>query len=59
METAHLFTMFTTSSVKTAREKYYLNSTTIVGADYNKKARVATRNKMNAENITAEIVFTT
>ena len=29
----------------------------IVGADYNKKARVATRKKMDAENISAEVVF--
>lgn len=28
----------------------------IIGADYNKKARIATRNKLNSENITAEIL---
>ena len=58
VETVHLFTMFTTSLVKKQQGvKYYLNTLLIVGADYNKKARVATRNKMNTENITAEIVF--
>ena len=45
-------------SEKTARGKILSkHPLLIVGADYNKKARVATRNKMNAENITAEIVF--
>ena len=43
---------------KTARGKVlFKHPLLIVGADYNNKARVATRNKMNAENITAEIVF--
>ena len=45
-------------SEKTARGKILSkHPLLIVGADYNQKARVATRNKMNAENITAEIVF--
>ena len=45
-------------SKKTARGKILSkHPLLIVGADYNKKARVATRDKMNAENITAEIVF--
>ena len=58
METVHLFTMFTVSLVKTTRGKILSkHPLLIVGADYNKKARVATRDKMNAENITAEIVF--
>ena len=45
-------------SEKTARGKILSkHPLLIVGADYNKKARVATRNKMIAENISAEIVF--
>ena len=50
--------VYSVISEKTARGKILSkHPLLIVGADYNKKARVATRNKMNAENITAEIVF--
>tara|TARA_B100001093_G_C26853299_1_gene1026150 strand:+ start:825 stop:2432 length:1608 start_codon:yes stop_codon:yes gene_type:complete len=50
--------VYSVISAKTARGKILSkHPLLIVGADYNKKARVATRNKMNAENITAEIVF--
>ena len=43
---------------KTARGKILSkHPLLLIGADYNKKARVATRKKLNSENITAEIVF--
>ena len=43
---------------KTARGKMLSkHPLLIVGADYNKKARVATRKKMDAEKISAEVVF--
>ena len=45
-------------SEKTARGKILSkHPLLVVGADYNKKARIATTNKMSAENISAKIVF--
>ena len=45
-------------SEKTARGKILSkHPLLVVGADYNKKARIATRNKMSAKNISAKIVF--
>lgn len=45
-------------SEKTARGKILSkHPLLVVGADYNKKARIATRNKMSAKNISTKIVF--
>lgn len=50
--------IYSVISKKTARGKILSKHPLLIfGADYNKKARVATRNKMITENITAEIIF--